>query len=284
VLCLVVILLDSEGDIIFIVSDGVHDNLSPRHLGKQPSEVGLDPNASWDSLSADVKADAATKHSELLLTQILSTPTLIGSSASSTSTSTSTASTSNPSLTSNTAPSSCGAGPGAPPHLTPRFITRQLLRHCISTNQNSFEFMRKHPEKRLPRDYVGFPGKMDHTTCIAMRVGPVDKAPADPEPDEPDDLWSSFTPRAEAAPATESGEPNTSAPPPAAVEATAATSATTTTTTATATTTTTPDATPTAPATTATALSSSTGAATVAAAAAAASEPPVWQPGVNHFK
>jgi len=27
------------------------------------------------------------------------------------------------------------------------------------------------PGKRLPSDYVEYPGKMDHTTCVCIRVG-----------------------------------------------------------------------------------------------------------------
>eukprot|EP01124_Arcella_intermedia_P015677 TRINITY_DN22241_c0_g1_i2.p1 TRINITY_DN22241_c0_g1~~TRINITY_DN22241_c0_g1_i2.p1 ORF type:complete len:322 (-),score=51.18 TRINITY_DN22241_c0_g1_i2:275-1240(-) len=45
-----------EGDILFFLSDGVHDNLDPQTLGKDPSDFGLD-GKDWD----DVDLLAGTK-------------------------------------------------------------------------------------------------------------------------------------------------------------------------------------------------------------------------------
>jgi hypothetical protein len=37
----------SEGDLVFLVSDGVHDNLDPQTLGKKPNDCGLFSNAEF---------------------------------------------------------------------------------------------------------------------------------------------------------------------------------------------------------------------------------------------
>jgi len=36
---------------------------------------------------------------------------------------------------------------------------------------NGREFMEQHPNTALEHDYVKYPGKMDHTTCVAFKIG-----------------------------------------------------------------------------------------------------------------
>jgi hypothetical protein len=36
----------------------------------------------------------------------------------------------------------------------------------------SREFFLNNPGRRLPRDYKLFPGKMDHTTCLCIKIHP----------------------------------------------------------------------------------------------------------------
>jgi serine/threonine protein phosphatase PrpC len=55
--------------------------------------------------------------------------------------------------------------------VTPASITENLMKHCWAVTSKSREFMEKHPNKKQPTDYVGFPGKMDHTTCISFVIG-----------------------------------------------------------------------------------------------------------------
>lgn len=55
--------------------------------------------------------------------------------------------------------------------VTPASITESLMKHCWVVTSKSREFMEKHPNKRQPVDYVGFPGKMDHTTCVSFVIG-----------------------------------------------------------------------------------------------------------------
>jgi len=55
--------------------------------------------------------------------------------------------------------------------VTPKSVTLALIDHSMKTTQKSRDFMVNQPGKRLPSDYVEYPGKMDHTTCVCIRVG-----------------------------------------------------------------------------------------------------------------
>jgi hypothetical protein len=54
---------------------------------------------------------------------------------------------------------------------SPSMFTRKLIRHCINITRSSREFMENHPDKKLPPDYKRYPGKLDHSTCVAFKVG-----------------------------------------------------------------------------------------------------------------
>lgn len=49
-------------------------------------------------------------------------------------------------------------------------IVQRLMNHCFATNRNAATFMQENPTKKLPKDYKLYPGKMDHTTCLCIRV------------------------------------------------------------------------------------------------------------------
>jgi len=36
------------------------------------------------------------------------------------------------------------------------------------------QFMEQHPNTALEHDYVKYPGKMDHTTCVSFKIGMYD--------------------------------------------------------------------------------------------------------------
>ena len=54
---------------------------------------------------------------------------------------------------------------------TPYNLVTKLISHCQETTKTSSEWMENNPGQILPNDYSKFPGKMDHTTCVAFRVG-----------------------------------------------------------------------------------------------------------------
>ena len=59
--------------------------------------------------------------------------------------------------------------------MTPEIISNTLLGHAQKATTAGREFMRTNPHLRLPSDYMRYPGKMDHTTILCVRVGGVEK-------------------------------------------------------------------------------------------------------------
>mmetsp|Transcript_1556 Transcript_1556/g.5485 ORF Transcript_1556/g.5485 Transcript_1556/m.5485 type:complete len:745 (+) Transcript_1556:203-2437(+) len=121
-----------EGDIIFVCSDGVHDNFDPQQHGMTPADFGLDA-PSWKEgdpgLVNQVKSEFRCKKMEEIV--------------------------------------------GKGDDVTVKTLTERLVAYCEKTNLPSQQFMQEFPGKRLPHDYSRFPGKMDHTTLVALRVGDV---------------------------------------------------------------------------------------------------------------
>jgi len=123
--------LCNEGDIIFIVSDGVHDNLDPRQLGKLPSDLGIQ-GANWDSLKdniSDSQKQIILKWTEDYLDKLFNKP------------------------------------------VTVTTINRALIQNSLEVTKPMRDFMEGNPGKRAPFDYVKYPGKLDHTTSLSFYVG-----------------------------------------------------------------------------------------------------------------
>jgi len=53
----------------------------------------------------------------------------------------------------------------------PQAIVADILNFCQKTTQSSRDFMISNYGKKLPADYVLYPGKMDHTTVVIFKVG-----------------------------------------------------------------------------------------------------------------
>ncbi|ELR13488.1 protein phosphatase 2c-related protein [Acanthamoeba castellanii str. Neff] len=121
-----------EDSLLLVVSDGVHDNLDPEHLGLSPNDVGVDQDK-WDS---NFEALEKAKHlfrSSCLMQKI--------------------------------------RGSNEEVRPTPEDAVNRLLDHCKHVTQRSRQWMMANPTRRLPNDHINFPGKMDHTSCIAVTVG-----------------------------------------------------------------------------------------------------------------
>jgi hypothetical protein len=80
---------------------------------------------------------------------------------------------------------------------TPTTITRKFIQHCLQVTQSSIDFMENNPGKKLPVDYVNYPGKMDHTTAVSFLIGEKQLAKDTPS-GESTSPWQIFT--------TETGE------------------------------------------------------------------------------
>jgi hypothetical protein len=120
------------GDIIIIVSDGVHDNLDPQSLGKPPNALGINAS-SWDEVDLQESEVLKNKFRINLLKSLV--------------------------------------GPSMPGGLSPSSIVETLLAYCQEINSAAVNWMCENPTKPLPKDYIRYPGKMDHTTCLCFVVG-----------------------------------------------------------------------------------------------------------------
>lgn len=124
----------NEGDILIAVSDGVHDNLDPATLGMVPSELGLEGNdhADWKKVPKGPAALARTNHMCKTLGGIIAKL----------------------------------------PRANPSLVAKAIVKHCQEITDKSREWMEQNPEGSLTTaSYKEFPGKMDHCSCIAIRIG-----------------------------------------------------------------------------------------------------------------
>jgi len=62
---------------------------------------------------------------------------------------------------------------GSIDEITPESITLKLIKHCQQTTKASRRWVGEHPDARMPSDRSKFKGKMDHTTCICLKVGTI---------------------------------------------------------------------------------------------------------------
>jgi hypothetical protein len=54
--------------------------------------------------------------------------------------------------------------------LTPREVTQKLLARCAEVTRPTREWMEKHPKDKVAHDMKQFPGKLDHSSCLCLRV------------------------------------------------------------------------------------------------------------------
>ncbi|KAH3767128.1 cyclophilin B [Pelomyxa schiedti] len=127
-----------KGDLLICMSDGVHDNIDPASLGIEPSALctTLGPTT-WDTL-ASTNPQMFTQLREQFMTRKLCE--LV-----------------------------CGGGGHPGPT---EGIVQRIIQHCINLTAGSRQWMEEHPNRRLPKDYTQFPGKLDHTTCVALYIQP----------------------------------------------------------------------------------------------------------------
>eukprot|EP01126_Amoeba_proteus_P065441 TRINITY_DN9309_c0_g1_i3.p1 TRINITY_DN9309_c0_g1~~TRINITY_DN9309_c0_g1_i3.p1 ORF type:complete len:482 (-),score=114.32 TRINITY_DN9309_c0_g1_i3:232-1620(-) len=132
-----------EGDLVFIISDGVYDNFDPEHLGTSPCNLmeryskfffwdgpPLDGYNDW----SEVPPELVTKIKEDFILQKLERKL------------------------------------NKQEDITPNLLVKTLLIKALKVTRPSRLYMEMHPLSQEPVDYREFPGKMDHTTCICVRI------------------------------------------------------------------------------------------------------------------
>ncbi|KAH3766905.1 1-phosphatidylinositol 4,5-bisphosphate phosphodiesterase delta-4 [Pelomyxa schiedti] len=121
------------GDLLLLMSDGVHDNFEPSLLGIRPKDVdpALADFPTWEAAcKAKSELTMGIAHSFMINGLTAKIRTIIDEH---------------------------GANP--------EMIVNSLLEHCVATTQSSREFVEENPKQKLPSDYTMYPGKLDHTTC-----------------------------------------------------------------------------------------------------------------------
>lgn len=132
----------NEGDICFVVSDGVHDNFDPRQLGKTPMDFGIQEE-SWKELELQeqfINGFLISKAEKIQNQYRVNAMASIINKRS---------------------------------QVTPETIVNDLIQYCFEITTLCREFMQANPGAKQPKDYVKYPGKFDHTTCVAFRVGDI---------------------------------------------------------------------------------------------------------------
>mmetsp|Transcript_7514 Transcript_7514/g.10389 ORF Transcript_7514/g.10389 Transcript_7514/m.10389 type:complete len:377 (+) Transcript_7514:1049-2179(+) len=128
------------GDYIIFSSDGVGDNFDPQHMGIEPSSLkDLTGVSNWNDLDT-IKDSNLYAKAELAKQKFAFDymNNLISASGS----------------------------------LTALSVSQKLMEHCVNLTRSSRDFMENNPDKKLPHDYKVYPGKMDHTTCCVVTLGP----------------------------------------------------------------------------------------------------------------
>jgi hypothetical protein len=122
------------GDIIFLVTDGVHDNFDPQQLGKLPKDISTHLESdNWKHYEGNAAADKIkTTYRVKLLRETIHSKSN---------------------------------------EVTPQEITSSVIEYCTHVTGKCREFMEQNPGKKQPTDYIEYPGKFDHTSIIAISVG-----------------------------------------------------------------------------------------------------------------
>jgi hypothetical protein len=125
------------GDIIFLISDGIHDNCDPQMLGKKPKDLDISSN-SWEEAEKKYPKKtqtAKTNFRQKLLKDLLQD--IIKDYN----------------------------------EIKPTYLTKKLMQYCFNITESSRKWMLENPKEKLPLNFEAYPGKMDHSTCICLKIG-----------------------------------------------------------------------------------------------------------------
>jgi len=173
--------LAEPDDIIFLLSDGIHDNLDPQQLGIAPPETKSMVAASWEEAEKlDSETVEAFKNNfrkkwleDTFANQLLLQDKVATNSPAS-SNSNDSLSPSSDSLSNNNTTTATN-NTRKKRKLDVTTVIDVLLKHCVNITKTSREFMEQNSKAKLPPDFKQYPGKLDHATCVCLSVGMNDK-------------------------------------------------------------------------------------------------------------
>eukprot|EP01119_Soliformovum_irregulare_P008104 TRINITY_DN2098_c0_g1_i1.p1 TRINITY_DN2098_c0_g1~~TRINITY_DN2098_c0_g1_i1.p1 ORF type:complete len:425 (-),score=101.72 TRINITY_DN2098_c0_g1_i1:64-1338(-) len=149
--------LCEENDMVLLLSDGVHINLSPEFLGVPPTECGYKGESSesdldgspvtWSDISPAESFSMRMEYMQNLLGKFIGT---VGDALEN---------------RKKTFVHLDNADIDA--------LAHALMKHCLNTTSKAREWMEMNPnsKEKLPRDFAQFSGRMDHASAVILRVG-----------------------------------------------------------------------------------------------------------------
>jgi len=130
------------GDLLIVVSDGVADNLDPQLCGIHPNDVEagiVTDEENWDNLPHSIAEPLRTKHRIKTVRNLIIKHMAMKAN-------------------------------NDPYDVRPQDVVTCLLTHARKVVKPTQDWMENHPHEPQPSGKL-FPGKMDHTTCVCIRVG-----------------------------------------------------------------------------------------------------------------
>lgn len=135
------------GDLILLMSDGVHDNLDPQQLGVSPPDAStkIKPETWEEAEKMDPERVENFKNSfrKGWLEDTFSKQLLLKERETN----------------------------SGKLKLDVKTVIDVLSQHCVNITKASRDFMEQNPKLKLPPDFKLYPGKLDHTTCVCFTVG-----------------------------------------------------------------------------------------------------------------
>jgi hypothetical protein len=148
-----------SGDLILLLSDGAWANFDPLTLGS-PSSFGYKAEK-WEELRSDeTQSDIVEVFRNNQITATLRK--LILSALNSVLPS--------PSSPVSPSPTSSASLPPLPTASLASRVTARVIRHCQEVIASTRDWIEDHPNERMPES-TDFKGKMDHCTCLVVKVG-----------------------------------------------------------------------------------------------------------------
>jgi len=147
-----------EDDLIILCSDGVHDNMDPETLGLLPENMtpSFPPETTWVSIKdQDVEKIKSEWMLDFLVKKL---------------------------ITVHVDPEENKKDRAKvfpledeEDDMSPNKVNARIIKHCLQITSKSREWMEQNPTSRLPDNYATYPGKMDHATCVTVRIGKYDE-------------------------------------------------------------------------------------------------------------
>ena len=135
----------NPGDLIVLMTDGIHDNLDPRIQGKSPSDLGLEQSNWSDIPREELKRLSSVYQVQQLECVILDCPLQFNYKESKL-------------LNSVSALPSCD------------LVVERLVNFALNVTEKSRSFMEANPRADQPEISSQFPGKMDHASAVAFFI------------------------------------------------------------------------------------------------------------------